>query len=150
MRKAKQNNQGFTLIEMLLYMGLSAIILTSLTEVFVLIGRLRLESQSFSASEQDGIYLLSRFAYDLGRSSSISIPSLGGQGVVLQTNKVRYSLDSQNRLQITDSLGTDIINNYDVSISNLTFYHLNGGIRDLVRISFSLNGHPFITTVGPR
>ncbi len=158
--KSKIIHSGFTLFELLIYMGVSAIILASLTQIFVLISRLRLESQSFSSIQQDGAYFLSRFSYDLARSNTITIPALGQQGNILQTNQIRYSLDSNNHLQITDSLGTAVLSNFDTSISNLNFYHLGGGGHDNVRISFTLTSQvkelsgpqtlQFVTTVGTK
>ncbi|KKT40276.1 hypothetical protein A3K29_02695 [Candidatus Collierbacteria bacterium RIFOXYB2_FULL_46_14] len=159
MKQISINHPGFTIVELLIYMGVSAIILVSLTQVFVMIGRLRLESQSYSLLQQDGVYLLSRLSYDVARSGSISTPILGAQGNVLQTDKVRYFLDS-NRLRITDSVGTEFLTGGDITISNLNFHHLDGGTHENVRVSFTLTSQikepsglqtkDFSTTVGTR
>jgi len=57
--------RGFTLIEILIYMGLMAALIIVLTNVFVTVLETQLESSSTSVVEIDGRYLLSRLIYDI-------------------------------------------------------------------------------------
>ncbi len=104
MRKLLITKAGFSVVEMLIYMGVSAIFLVTLTNLFVLIANLRLESEATSAVEQDGQYLLGRIAYDVARSHSIISPALGSQGNTLQTDLFTYSLSPDGKLQTKDSV----------------------------------------------
>src|SRR3989344_9090196 len=91
MRKNQSNNitiqqfnnsgllRGVTLIELLLYMGLLALFLLVLTDIFVAITSVRTETETTSAVEQDGRFIISRLAYDVSRADSISIPPQLGQ-----------------------------------------------------------------------
>ena len=127
MRKIFLTRAGFSVVEMLIYMGVSAIFLVTMTSLFVIIANLRLESESTSAVEQDGQYLLSRIAYDVARSNSITTPAVGVQGNKLITNLFTYSLSADNKLQITDSTGIEPLSAADTTISNLNFHHLQSG-----------------------
>lgn len=161
MRKLLITKAGFSVVEMLIYMGVSAIFLVTLTNLFVIIANLRLESESTSAVEQDGQYLLSRIAYDVARSHSITSPALGSQGNTLQTDLFTYSLSPDGKLQVTDSVGTDTLSGTGVTISALNaFQHLKSGSADNVKVSFTITSsvvrqsgpevRQFQTTVGTR
>src|SRR3989344_5780243 len=75
----RNSSKGFTLIEIIIYMALLAIFLLTLTDIFVSILDVQLESDATSAVEQDGRYILSRMAYDISRASDINIPPQIGQ-----------------------------------------------------------------------
>ncbi|MBI3341886.1 hypothetical protein HY024_02080 [Candidatus Curtissbacteria bacterium] len=150
---------GFTLIEMLLYMGLSAIFLVSITQIFVLIAGIRLDSESTSGVQMDGQYLLSRVAYDVSRSGSITAPLAGQSGTTLTTNLFTYTYDlSSGNLQITEAGNTDNLNSTNSKVSNLTFTHLDPAPKDTVQVKFTLTSvgtsqkgpetRTFQTTVG--
>src|SRR3990167_8822134 len=70
--------RGFTLIEIIIYMALLSIFLLTLTDIFVSILDVQLESDATSAVEQDGRFLLSRLAYDINRANAITIPGAIG------------------------------------------------------------------------
>ena len=90
--------KGFSLIELLLYIGLLAVILTAMTNIFLLIVDLQLETESFSGAAQDGQYVLSRLKYDLSQGKTISSPALGGSGgsLTILINGVSYQYYLQN------------------------------------------------------
>src|SRR4030042_5852170 len=66
--------KGFTLVEILLYMGLLAILLVVLTEILVSILAVKIEFEATSSVEQDSRFLLSRLFYDINRASAITTP----------------------------------------------------------------------------
>lgn len=160
MRKPIFKKAGFTVLEMLIYMGVSAIFLVTLSSLFVIVANIRLESEGSSAVEQDGQYLLSKIAYDVARSQSITVPGVGLQDAILTTDQVTYSLSPNGKLQITDSLGTDTVSATGTTISNLNFQHLKSGTGDNVKVSFTITSvavrqsqpevRQFQTTMGTR
>src|SRR3989344_6301854 len=98
--------KGFTLIELIIYMGLLVILLSVLTSIFMSSLDVQLESQANSAVEQDGSYILSRLAYDIHRAEAISIPDMPGSPgdqadnfrIVVNSVNYSYSIDAGNNL----------------------------------------------------
>ncbi len=83
--KMKNTNlqKGFTIIELLLYMGIFSILLVVLMSLFTSILSVHTESQATSSIDQDGTFALARLAYDIHRSSAITLPALGASGSTL-------------------------------------------------------------------
>src|SRR5260221_10945575 len=75
--------RGFTLMELLLYMGIFSVLLVVLMQLFTSILSLHAESQATSSVDQDGNFALMRLAYDIHRSSSIVTPALGASSRTL-------------------------------------------------------------------
>ena len=123
-------NNGFTLIELLIYMGIMTILLTVLTQTFTSILDAQLESQSTSAVQQDGRFILARLSYDIHRVQNqdiVSPSSLGQQTTSLQLtiNGVNYAYSLNNgNLQLVNNLGTNNLNSSETTISSLTFKRL--------------------------
>ncbi|MBI5018873.1 prepilin-type N-terminal cleavage/methylation domain-containing protein [Candidatus Gottesmanbacteria bacterium] len=72
----RQQN-GFSLIELLLYMGLTSVLIGLMSQVFLAIVGLRVESANTSGVQQDGRFIMSRLHYDIKRSDIILSPALG-------------------------------------------------------------------------
>src|SRR3989344_7005102 len=117
--------KGFTLIELIIYMGLLVILLSVLTSIFMSSLDVQLESEANSAVEQDGSYILSRLTYDIHRAQSIATPAIGDPpagsfGLVVNGVNFTYSIDAGNNLVLQEGLGpNNKLNGYDASISNL-------------------------------
>lgn len=142
--------QGFTILELVLYLGLLGIFLVIMTNLFVASLDTRLESQDQSALQQNGRYLIGRFTYDLSRAQTISSPNLGEQAnsldLVINENGVDkhfiYTLDNQNLLLTVNDQQYQL-NSQDTIITNLNFYRLgnsdvNPQAKDGVQIKFTL------------
>lgn len=145
-QKLKKSQRGFTLVELMIYMALLAILLTVLTDTFVSIVDLQLESQSTTSVERDGRFLLAKLASDVTSASAITTPaSLGGSGstMTLVINGVSYTYSlSQGNLQLSNSLGTANLNSNETTISNLSFQRLgNSGGKHSIRITFTVTSN---------
>lgn len=142
MKKIFNSKKGFSLVEMLLYMGLLSILLVVMVDLFASSLDLQLESQSTTSVNRDARFLFSRLSYDINRAQSIVSPSLGAQGSSLQLTigGVNYTYAQNNgNLQLTNNNGTDNLNSYGTTISNLSFRTVgNVGGKHSVRISFTL------------
>ncbi len=77
------SKKGFTMVELLLYMGIFSILLIVLMQIFTSILSTHAESRTTSSVDQDGSYILARLAYDVGRSQNIAEPALGTSGTTL-------------------------------------------------------------------
>src|SRR5260221_14701462 len=94
---------GFTIIEMLLYISLLTLFMVVLVQIFTSTLSAQLETESTSALTQDSKFILSRLSYDLSDASSVTTPgTLGQTSSTLQfvNNSVAYSysLDANGNL----------------------------------------------------
>lgn len=163
--KTLLKKKGFTIVEMLIYMGLLSVLLVSMTALFSSIIDSRLEAESKSAVEQDGDYLLARMFYDISRADTITTPATSGSSsssLLLVIGGITYTYQiASNKLQLTNNLGSNILNGESSNISNLSFTR-NGlvGSSSTVTMSFTLTSSTsankgyetknFSTTVGLR
>ncbi|MBI2442794.1 MAG: hypothetical protein HYV40_02710 [Candidatus Levybacteria bacterium] len=143
-RKRAENRRkffGFSVVELLLYMGLLSIFLTILTQLFIASLQVQLASESISSVEQDGRYILSRFQYDILRSGDVQSPSGFGQEgtsltLLVEGNPVVYSL-SGSELMLDAGGSAEKISGANVLVSDLKFtkYGNNPG-KPTVSLSF--------------
>lgn len=161
----KTKQKGFTLVEMLIYMGLLSIFLITLTDIFVSILDVKAESEATSAVEADSRYIISRLAYDISKASVVSQPaSLGAtsNSLVMVAGGVTYtySLNGHN-LQLVNDSGANNLNSSESNLSNITFQRIgNNGGKDTIQVIFTINGatqrvageetRTFQTTLGRR
>ncbi len=66
---------GFTLIELIVSLGLISLLLISLTSIFTASLELQLRSESSSSRQEDAQYILSRLFYDVNQASDIVSPA---------------------------------------------------------------------------
>lgn len=138
-----KKNQGFTLIELAVYIGLFSILLIVLTEVFTSALDDRLEAESSSQVVQDGRFILARFMYDINRAESIAAPAVLGEQanslqIIISGAAYTYSLNSNN-LELTNNFGINKLNSGDTTISNLNFKRLgNISGKNTIQINFTL------------
>lgn len=135
-------NKGFTLVELIIYMGIFSIFLLVLTTMFTTIFSSQFETNSITSTEQDGRFILRRLSNDIQGSSAINVPStIGASSNTLQlvingvTNT--YSLDNGNLILVNEK-GTNNLNNFDSTISDLSFLRLgNNGGKNTIKFSFT-------------
>src|SRR3989344_9129108 len=154
----RRSGAGFTLVELLLYIGVFSILVVALFQLFTSIIDTQIESQSTSSVFLDGQYILNRFKYDMERAKSIIIPSSPGeQGstakLSIENTTYTYFLVSGN-LTLTNDVAstTDQLNSADTIVSNLNFTRLSdtqGKNTDTLTISFRLTSN-IIKRGGPK
>jgi type II secretory pathway pseudopilin PulG len=139
-------SKGFTLIELVLYMGILVLLITVLSTILTAIVDVQLNSNSTSSVDQDGNYLLAKLTHDVASSSAVLVPANpGNQTSTLQLtiNSINYtySLNSSNNLQVVNSSTneTNVLNSYNTSVSGLTFTRIgSGGSGDTVQVTYSI------------
>jgi Tfp pilus assembly protein PilW len=157
----KKLQKGFTIVELVLYGALVTILLSIVSQLFVSTLDVQESSESYSAVQQDGRYILSRISYDVKRATAITAPSTLGSpasSLTLTINAVPYtcSLTAGNLL-----CGGVQLNSYGSTVSALSFTRYgNVGGKNSIQMSFTLtsvvrrNSGPesrsFSTTVGLR
>lgn len=138
-----KKNKGFTLMELVIYMGLFSILLIVLAEVFTSALDDRLKSESTSQVVQNGRFILARFMYDINRAESIAAPvSLGEQTnslqIIISGVTYTYTLNNNN-LELTNNFGINKLNSGSTTISDLSFKRLgNISGKNTIQINFTL------------
>src|SRR3989304_8444225 len=74
-----KKNSGFTIVELLMYIGLLTILMTILTRLFTATIDEQLTSEATGGLEEDSRFIYSRLAYDLSRADSIVTPAVPGE-----------------------------------------------------------------------
>lgn len=139
-----KRSRGFTLVEVLLYIGLLSLFMIILVEIFVSVLKLRLQSQSTSAIAQDSRFILARLGYDIGNAQSVTVPGVLGQTTSsLQLTKggviYTYSLDVDGNLVITTAGASNKLNSLDTKISGITFKRVgSSGGKPTIQVDYTI------------
>lgn len=152
MSKKNINLRGFTLVELILSMGILSILLTMLLGVFGNIIDVQLESKSKSVVDQDGRFIMAKFAHDFQSmdkaSDQIIEPAIIDIGLEKDTLKIKigaieytYDKDVSNNLQVQSSSGgnPNTLNSTDTEVTSISFKRIGSGdSNDTIQIKFSL------------
>lgn len=149
--------KAFTLMELLLYMGLMSVFLLFLVQIFTSILDVQLEAEATSSVHQDGRYLLAKMTRDVQLSESITTPAtLGGQSntLVISIGGINntYSVNSDGNLIMGNNFGNNKLNGFDTSVSNLLFTRLGNdtaavpSAKHLIKIDYTVTGRAVKTS----
>lgn len=157
--------QGVTLVELLLVMGLLSIFMVMLSGILAASLDVQSQSQSYATVNHDSRFMLARLEYDLNHASAVTMPvtynaSSSSLGIVIGGVTYTYSLNGTN-VQLSDGTNTDVLNGGDTTVSGLSFIKYgNAGGKPLVKVNFTLTSkiphddvydtQTYITTVGLR
>ena len=148
--------KSFTIIELIIFMGVLSILLFVLTDVFISSLDVKSQSQSQAGLQQDGRYILAKLIYDINRGSAISDPAIG-----IESNSLTIVINGENQtyslingiLRLTNNLGNFNLNSFQTQVSDLKFLHLGNPVtverpnpKDNIRISFSLTSNKIINS----
>lgn len=139
-----KQKRGYTLVELLIFMGMFSILLMVFSQIFALIIETRLDSESTSAVAQDGNYILNRLTYDISRASNINTPSSLGAAsasldISIDGDNYVYGLNNGN-LEFTANGSTRRLNGINTGITNLTFTRFgNNDDKDTIQLSYTIN-----------
>lgn len=137
-------SSGFTLVELLIFMGLFSVILVVLSSLFAAIIQQQLENQGMSAVETDTTYLTSRLAYDFDRATTIIEPVGNGDSSQILTLEIggqeyEYSLTGET-LELTTPSETVALTSPRTRVSNVQFQKIgNESGVPTVRVQMTLS-----------
>ena len=141
--------KGFSLIELVIYIGVLSILLGAMTSVFTTIVDVQLESSATSSVDQDGRYILAKLLHDFQASTPIVINTPSSPGTTTTSLSLTlngdatssaYTINGSNNLILTNSFGSNMLNSSDTSVATFSAKRIgNGGTSDTVEISFTLN-----------
>ncbi len=139
----KHNKNGFTLIELILFLGLFTILLGVLTNLFSVIIDTQSEVQSTSAVETDSKFITTRLMHDIQRAESIDMPaSIGAQSstlrLTIEGEEYTYAISNGN-LQISVDTSTDMLNSVYTEVSSISFQRFgNIGGKHAVQLTMTI------------
>ncbi|MCJ7740757.1 hypothetical protein MUP32_05615 [Candidatus Microgenomates bacterium] len=140
MKTSGKKIHGYSIIEVIIYIGMLSVFITVLTGIFVSTIDAKLESESISDIEQDGRFIVAKLAYEINRAQNIETPALGITGNTLQitVDSLAESFALANgKLHITKSDNTYDLNGHGTAISNLTFQRLgNINGKNSIKMTF--------------
>jgi type II secretory pathway pseudopilin PulG len=164
-RSIVHHPKGYTLVELLLYMGLLTIILGVMLSIFTSIIDMQIGAQATSNVAQDGRFIYTRLIYDINSADSVQEPADLGQTTQILTltkdgEQYSYLLSSGNLIQSTAD-GANALNGIGTTVTNLSFQRIgNEGGKHTFQIVFDItargdiDGTPetkrFQTTAGLR
>jgi type II secretory pathway pseudopilin PulG len=149
-QKIVVTQQGFTIIELLLYMGIFSMLLLVLMQIFTSILSVHAESQATSQVDQDGTYILTRLSNDIHKASTVVEPTLGSTCLPTCPTTMRITGSGGFDETITQS-GNDLtlngtpLNSADTTVT-VTFLTLGnvlsptppGGAKNSVQIQLTV------------
>jgi len=135
-----QKQKGFTLVEILLYLGLLSIFLLVATDFFVTTATFTVESQTTNFVDLDSRLIFSRLRYDLLRADSVSIPAAPGQtspslSLFINGQNFSYSLVGDS-LTLQEPTGTFALHSNQTKVTSLIFQRI-GNPTGLPTIKFT-------------
>ena len=133
----------FTIVELLIYMGLLSIMLVVLGGLFGSVLETQLATQSSSSIDQDDRFIQARLSYDIRRATSVITPSGPGQTASFLSLNIggavyTYSV-SDDHLFLTSSGNTQAISSYASRFSDFSVTRLgNPGGKPSLRFTYTL------------
>jgi len=142
----QNTSQGFTLIELILYVGLSAIFLTLVTLFLASLVNGRIKSETIAEVEQQGFQAMQRITQTIRNAEGVNSPTIGLSATSLSLDVVIVALDptifdsTGSALQITEGGGSSVVLTNDlVTVSELIFENVSRvGAPDIIRVQFTL------------
>ena len=122
--------QGFTLVELLVYFGLFSILLVVINSLFITSLEQQTQDLARSALQQESEYILSKLKYDIYNADDVTFPANAGdqsQSLTLVKNGTTstYALDNE-RLTKTSGVETWFLTSSRVDVSALQFQNQSG------------------------
>lgn len=141
-KKILLRSQGFTLVELMLYMGLLGIFLFVMTDLFVSTLDVRSESTSYYVVTYDAEYLQKKLSYDVRRSDAITAPVVAttssSMNLSIGGSSTTYGLTNGNLL-LTQGGQSYQLNSNATSITNFSVFRIgSGSATDTLQISYTI------------
>lgn len=129
-KKSPLGQSGFTLVELLVYFGLFAILIVVINSLFITSLEQQTQDLSRSALQQESEYVLAKLEYDIYNADAVVLPeNPGDQGVVLEleTDGVMstYQLSGEKLTKISGGEVWDVTSNR-VAVESVLFENQSG------------------------
>jgi len=130
--------KGFTLVELLLYVSIVAVVILFAAAFLSLLMQSRLKNQTIAEVEQQGVQVMQTITQTIRNADTINSPAQGETAASLSIDSTIFDLSS-GVIRITQG-GTPIsLTNFQVTASSLSFYNLSRtDTPGTIRIQFTL------------
>jgi type II secretory pathway pseudopilin PulG len=144
MKKSKQKNRAFTLVELLLYISISSIIILVTSGYLSIFLETQVKNETVREVEQQGAFAMYSITQALSNAESITSPVIGTNQTTLSiqtfspaNNPTVFSVDA-GTLQIKEGSANAVaLHNPRIQISNLLFKNLSRtGTAGIIQVSF--------------
>ncbi len=140
-RNSQEATRGATAVELVLYMAIVTMFLLVMTQLFVSVFDVQLESEATSPIEQDARFILARLAYDAGRATDVTDPAIlnlpqSTLTLTIDGAPVTYASNA-GLLTLTTAAGTAALNSYGTTVTAMSFERIGVG-APTVRVSMTL------------
>lgn len=147
MNSTNQNNRGVTMIEIILYLAISAIIFFACFSVLELINQSKVKSQITLEVEYQGQILMTKILQSIRDSKKANMPLPQASGSNLSLNTYNSSVDptiftfSSGNLTVKEGVGSEIpLNSSKVSISDISFSNNStSSSYDSIRFTYTIS-----------
>jgi type II secretory pathway component PulJ len=139
-------SRGFTVLELLLYVGIAGVILLSLSIFLSGLLESRIKNQVIAEVEQQGVQVMQIIAQTARNAEAINSPAISSSASTLSLDVVTGANDPtvfdllNDVIRITEGAGSAIsLTNSRVTASSLTFYNLSrASTPGIIRVQFTL------------
>jgi len=129
-RRGHEN--GYTLIELLLYLAIASIMITVLVSFYILLLENKVKAQTIAVVEQEGVRAMNLITQTVRDGDNIDFPTQGNNGASLTVNAAGVANDptvyalSGTTMQVTEALGAAIdLTSDNISVTSIDFYNLS-------------------------
>lgn len=145
---SRHSQAGYTLIELLLYVVIVGVLLTSVVSFFGTVTEARVKNQTIAEVDQQGVAVMDYVTQTIRNASSITAPAPGGVAatsltLVVPTGALSPTIFSLSgtTLQVKEGAAAAIsLTNGNVEISGLSFKNLTrSGTSGIVQVSFVIS-----------
>ena len=144
--KMKKEQSGFTLIEILLYVGIAGAILLTVSIFWSILLQSRIKNQTIGEVEQQGAFVIQAITQTVRNSQAINSPATGASSSSLSLDVVDATKDptaftlSFGVIRVTEGVGSQVdLTNSRVTASGLNFQNLSqAATPGTVRVTFTL------------
>lgn len=147
LQRTSQQHRGFSLLELILYVGLFSFLILTIMMFLGLLLTARIKQQTITDVEQQGSRIIRQMTQTIRNADTITAPAAGTSATSLSLDVYTASLDptvfslSGNTLMLTEGSAAAIsLNSSRVSITNLSIVNASRpGTPGLVRIQFTIS-----------
>lgn len=143
MQPIKFDNQGFTLVELLLYVFVASGILLSVVALVALLIQSRVKNQTISLVEQQGAQIIQLVTQEINNAKTITSPTVGNTANILQFQDINNQSQQVSLVSSTLFFNKNnknyFLNPTTIQVSNLEVKNLGVAGHDSVKIKFDLN-----------
>lgn len=139
----QNDNKGFTLLELLLYVFVASVILLSIVALVALLIQSRIKNQTISMIEQQGSQIIQIISQEINNAKVVTAPTVGNTAGVLQFQDINGQAEQVSVMSTTLFLNKSnkdyLLNPAKIKISNFQVKNLGVAAHDSIKIQFDLS-----------